>query len=275
MDIKKLNIPTLTGPNWGSYELHIQLSSHILDIWDAICANRKNTTPVTYDILLKLTAQTHTNDDKREAATTVWLKKNLMAISLLQGMISPALWPDIVELITAKEIWDALEVRFGKVGGAQTYLQLVNMITIKMTDLDSLLTQIQEFQENYTRILTNCHSTFSEDLVTFIFCSTLPSSYEETAHQYLDNINDITKYKLLDIVAQVLQEENRQKANSIAGGSSLNKFSTVKNLNQKCAKCGKMNHSTQNHWEKGKRPQKGKGKYIPKVSNSSNKWLGL
>ena len=31
-------------------------------------------------------------------------------------------------------------------------------------------------------------------------------------------------------------------------------------------KCGKTNHSTQNHWEKGKRPQKGKGKYIPKAS---------
>ena len=30
-----------------------------------------------------------------------------------------------------------------------------------------------------------------------------------------------------------------------------------------------MSHSTQNHWEKGKHPQKGKGKYVPKVSTSS------
>ena len=172
----------------------------------------------------------------------------------------------------AKEIWDALETGFGKAGGAQTYLQLVNMITIKMTNTDSLLTQIQEFQENYTRNLANSHSTFSEDLITFTFCSTLPLSYEETAHQYLDNINDITKYKLLDIFTQVLQEENCRKANSIAGGSSLNKFSKVKNLKQKCVKCGKMNHSTQNHWEKGKHPQKGKGKYVPKASTSS--WSG-
>ena len=115
----------------------------------------------------------------------------------------------------------------------------------------------------------NGHSTFYEDLVTFTFHSALPPSYEETAHQYLDNIDDITKYKFLDIVTQVLQEENCQKANSIAGGSSLNKFSTVKNLNQKCVKCGKMNHSTQNHWEKGKHPQKGKGKFTPKAST----WL--
>ena len=59
------------------------------------------------------------------------------------------------------------------------------------------------------RILTNDHSTFSKDLVMLTFCSTLPSSYEETAHQYLDNIDDITKYKLSDIVAWVLQEEKQ------------------------------------------------------------------
>ena len=85
------------------------------------------------------------------------------------------------------------------------------MITIKMTDSENLLTQIQEFQVNYTRILANSHSTFSEDLVMFTFCSTLPLSYEETACQYLDNIDDITKYKLSDIIARVLQEENLLK----------------------------------------------------------------
>ena len=43
----------------------------------------------------------------------------------------------------------------------------------------------------------------------------------------------------------------------------------MKNLNQKCAKCGKTNHNTQKHWEKGKHPQKGKGKSPPKVSTLS------
>ena len=50
---------------------------------------------------------------------------------------------------------------------------------------------------------------------------------------------------------------------------SLNKFSTVKNLGQKCAKCGKSNHSTQSHWPGGKCPNLGKGKSSPKVSSSS------
>ena len=52
---------------------------------------------------------------------------------------------------------------------------------------------------------------------------------------------------------------------------SLNKFSTVKNLGQKCAKSGKTNHSTQNHWPGGKHPNKSKGQKSQKVLSSSGK----
>ena len=69
-----------------------------------------------------------------------------------------------------------------------------------------------------------------------MFCSHLPESYEATAQQYLDNIMNITNYSLLDIIAQVLQEESRRKAHSIESSSSLNKFSTVKNLGQNVVK---------------------------------------
>ena len=101
-----------------------------------------------------------------------------------------------------------------------------------MTNSENLLSQVQELKENYLQILMNGHSKISKDLITFTFCSTLLPSYEETACQYLDDIDDITKCKLLDIIAQVLQEENHCKADSVIKGSSLNKFSTVKNLNQ-------------------------------------------
>ena len=50
---------------------------------------------------------------------------------------------------------------------------------------------------------------------------------------------------------------------------SLNKFSTVKNIGQKCVKCGKMNHTTQNHWPGGKCPNKGKAQKSQKASSSS------
>ena len=174
-------------------------------------------------------------------------------------------------LHVAKDVYDALETAFRKAGGASTYLQLVNMVKIQFTNSTDLLSQIQQFQDNYNQITLNGHSKLSEDLATFMFCSSLPDSYEPTMQQYLDNITVIANYKLSDIIARVLQEESRRKAQALGQGSSLNKFSTVKNIGQKCAKCGKTNHTTQNHWPGGKHPQKGKGQKSQKGLGSSGK----
>ena len=77
---------------------------------------------------------------------------------------------------------------------------------------------------------------------------------------------------MLDVITRVLQEENRRKANALRQGLSLNKFSTMKNIGQKCAKCGKTNHTTQNHWPRGKNPnKKGKRQQKSKKSDLSGK----
>ena len=89
--------------------------------------------------------------------------------------------------------------------GGTTYLQLVNMVKIQFTDSMDLLPQIQEFQDNHAWIMSNGHSQLSKDLVIFMFCSSLPDSYEVTTQQYLDNITNIANYKIMDIIAQVLQ----------------------------------------------------------------------
>ena len=146
------------------------------------------------------------------------------------------------------------------------------MVKIQITDLADLLPQIQQFQDNYNLITSNGHSRLCEDLATFLFCLSLPDSYESTARQYLDNITAIANYKLADIIVRVLQEENRPKANALGQGSSLNKFSTMKNIRQKCAKCGKMNHTMQNHWPRGKNPnKKGKGQKSKKSDSAGKK----
>ena len=60
---------------------------------------------------------------------------------------------------------------------------------------------------------------------------------------------------------------------ALGQGLSLNKFSTMKNIGQKCAKCGKTNRTMQNHWPGGKNPNKkckGQNK-SQKLLNSSGK----
>ena len=135
-----------------------------------------------------------------------------MALGLIQGKLNPALWPNYVDVGDAATFWTRPETKYGKAGGANTYLQFVGMIKQTFHNSVDLLSQIQKFQENYQCVLSNGHSTITEDLVVFMFCSTLPNSYQDTACQYLDNIDDITKYKLQPIIDWVIQEESRRKA---------------------------------------------------------------
>ena len=144
MDISKFKIPTLDGPNLGLWFIHIQLSSRILDIWDAMWGEVLNTTPQTYDLLAKPTpVAANASATKIAAYTTVkaiWSKKNVQGLSLIQATVSPVIWQNCQTLGTAMEVLDTLETEFGAVGeGASTYLQLVNMVEIQFTDSMDLL----------------------------------------------------------------------------------------------------------------------------------------
>ena len=276
MDTKKLNVPTLEGRNWGEYAPKIHAAFQLFDCWDIVKGEILTPPPnPTYDLLVKPTAppanMSAADQTTYQAAKGVWNKKNRQALGLMQTTVSAVIWQNYETQGVAKDVYNALETAYGQAGGASTYLQLVNMVKIQFTNSTDLLSQIPQFQDNYNWITLNGHSKLSEDLTTFMFCLSLPDSYELTARQYLDNITAIANYKLLDIIAGVLQEESRRKAQALGHGLSLNKFSTVKNISQKCAKCGKTNHTTQNHWPGGKHLQKGKGQKSQKSSGSSGK----
>ena len=214
MDISKFHIPMLDGPNWGQWYKRFQSSARIINIWDALRGDVLTPVPnLTWDLLVKLSLPTGmpmaTKLATYNTAKTLWGQKNSQGLGLIQAMISNVIWQKYESLSTAKEVLDALETEFGAAGGAQTYLQLVNMVKIHITNSTDLLPQIQQFQNNYNLITLNGHSKLSKDLATFLSGLSLPDSYESTARQYLDNITAIVDYKLTDIIARVLQEENR------------------------------------------------------------------
>ena len=198
MDISKFRIPTLDGPNWGLWLDWIQLTVRILDIWDAIRGEILTTNPIMRDLLVK-PSQPAANATAAEIAAyttakAIWSKKNTQGLGLIQATVSNVIWQKHQSLGTTKEVLDALETKFRAAGGAQTYLQLVNMVKIQFTDLMDLLPQIQGFQDNYNRITSNGDSRLSKDLTTSMYCLSLPDSYESTAQQYLDNITAIDSY---------------------------------------------------------------------------------
>ena len=217
MDITKVSADILDGPNWGTWAVQIQAAARVLNCWAVIKGERiLGTTPPTYDLLTKPvqgTAARQISDAALFAKSLFeWNKMNSTALGLIQGKLNPALWPDYVDVGDAATFWTHLETKYGKAGGANTYLQFVGMIKQTFHNSSDLLSQIQKFQENYQRVLSNGHSNITEDLVVFMSCSTLPDSYQDTARQYLNNIDDITKYKLQPIIDRVIQEESRRKA---------------------------------------------------------------
>ena len=135
MDIKKLNIPTLDGPNWGTYSTHLQASAQILGFWELIKGEAvPGLNLVTYDLLKKpttgSTSSTHPDPKDYATAKVEWNKCNAGALGLLQATISSVIWQDYLLDSEAHDIWTKLETRFRKAGGAVTYLQLVNMVNI-------------------------------------------------------------------------------------------------------------------------------------------------
>ena len=242
MDITKVSTDILNGPNWGTWAVQIQAAARVLNCWSVIKGERTTgTTLPTYDLLTKPvqgTGQGQISDAALFAkALFEWNKMNSTALGLIQGKLNLVLWPDYVDVVDAAMFWTHLETKYGKAGGANTYLQFVRMIKQTFTDSADLLSQIQKFQENYQRVLSNGHSNITEDLIVFMFCSALPDSYQDTARQYLDNIDDITKYKLQPIIDWGIQEESRRKArNANASGllSTINKFSTTKKYEKHC-----------------------------------------
>ena len=207
--------------------------------------------PPTYQLLTRPMAATQPDATLLATEVAAWMKKNSTALGVIQGKTSSAIWPEFVNHAMADTLWTALETKYGKAGGATTYLQVVSLYKVHMTDSTTLLPQIQNFQENYKWILANGHSRISEDIATFIFCSSLPQSYQDLALQYLTLIEDITKYSLQKIIARVIEEESQHKAwtNAVTSGSQIHKFAQINKYNRHCDKCGRNNHNTVDHWD--------------------------
>ena len=156
------------------------MAARVLNCWSVIKGERiPGITPPTYDLLLRPVHGAAAGQIADLALFTKslaeWNKMNSTALGLIQGKLNPALWPDYVDVGDAATFWTRLETKYGKAGGANTYLQFVGMIKQTFHDSSDLLSQIQKFQENHQRILSNGHSNITEDLVVFMFCSALPT----------------------------------------------------------------------------------------------------
>ena len=78
MDIKSLNIPTLDGPNWGTYSTHLQAAAWILGFCELIEGEALGTSPQTHNLLKQpttgATGTSHPDPKDYAVAKTEWSK---------------------------------------------------------------------------------------------------------------------------------------------------------------------------------------------------------
>ena len=103
MDLSKLNIDTFDGSNWGTWSAQVQSAARILNCWDVIKGEVvvPVTTPPTYRLLTRPTAQTQTNAALLVEELASWNKKNSTALGVIQGKTSSAIWPEFINHVDA------------------------------------------------------------------------------------------------------------------------------------------------------------------------------
>ena len=122
MDIGKFRIPTLDGQNWGQWYEHIQSTTRIINIWDAMRGDILTPAPnLTRDLLVNLSPPAGTPTAAELAiyttAKATWSQKNSQGLGLIQATISNVIWQKYESLSTSKEVLDALDTEFGAAGG--------------------------------------------------------------------------------------------------------------------------------------------------------------
>ena len=92
------------------------------------------TTPPTYSLLTQPMSQTQTNAALLAEELASWNKKNSTALGVIQGKTSSAIWPEFTNHVDVATLWTALETKYGKAGGATTYLQVVSLYKVHIVE---------------------------------------------------------------------------------------------------------------------------------------------
>ena len=117
MDLKKINIPTIEGPNWREYAPKLQAAFRIFDCWDVVKGEILTPPPnPTYDLLSKppVPPANASAADLAiyQTAKAVWNKKNTQALGLMQTTVAYVIWQKYKTQGVAKDIYNVLETTY-------------------------------------------------------------------------------------------------------------------------------------------------------------------
>ena len=239
----KINLVTLDGTNWNRFETPMKsyLRSH--GCWFLIEEygyTPRWTTPPTGTL-----RPTPSNTNAEEVAK--WDEKNDRAIGLILLHLAEHIMHTVAHLSTAKAIWDELKRVYAKPGSVGAFVHFQQLFNSTLSDKSPLRPQLDAIQEFANRV-KNDGIDVKDNLLALLMVNALPESYQSIGGTILATFTDISTLKPSDIIQRIHEEEQRRISNKI----QISKVA----LQKHCDKCGKNNHTTEQHWPDGKRPTK-------------------
>lgn len=179
------------------------------------------------------------------AAQASWDEKNDKALGIIQLYVAQHLRHHVDDKTTALDAWNAIKDGYEKPGAVGAFVAFQKLFNAQLSDASPLGPQIDALLKAANQV-NAAGIDVKEQLISLLIINCLPKSYQALSSTILATTPDIKLLKPSDVRPKIVEEEVRRQSNRL----QVNRISKAPILEKKCAKCGRNNHMTENHWEK-------------------------
>ena len=249
------SIPTFNGTNYREWSDAVRAFMRYSGVWFLIEGYGSTTTS-------KVAGMARPVSPATEVVIAAWDEKNDKALGIIQLYVAQNLKHHVNDKSTALEAWDALKDEYEKPGAVGAFVAFQKLFNAQLNDSSALGPQLDAIMEASNQV-NAAGIEVKEQLVALLMVNCLPKSYQSIASTILATHADVSKLKPSDVRPKIVEEESRR----IANRTQISRVSKAPLLDKKCEKCGRNNHTTEQHWEK--KPQGNSG-----TSGSNNQDQG-
>ncbi|EKM49060.1 uncharacterized protein PHACADRAFT_79227, partial [Phanerochaete carnosa HHB-10118-sp] len=215
-DLTKLatsTIPQFDGTNYKKWSDAIRAFLRYQGVWYLI-QGYGSTATVPVPGLARPIAATGTPTATEILAQAAWDEKNDKALGIIQLYVAQNLRHLVDDKFLALDAWTAIKAGYEKPGAVGAF---VNAAGIEV----------------------------KPQLLALLMINALPKSYQTIAGTILTTQTDVTLLTAALIKPKIVEEEQRRVANR----TQIARVSKAPLLDKKCEKCGRKNHTTEQHWD--------------------------
>lgn len=191
--------------------------------------------------------------DSDATGQAAWDEKNQKAMGVIEMYTKENLKHLIEDKRTALAMWNTLKTEYEKPGAVGAFVAFQALFNAQLVDTSPLGPQLDALHEAAAQV-TVAGIEIKDQLLALLMVNCLPKSYQTLASTILAVHKDVKDLKPSDVKPKIVEEEARRIANC----TQISRVSSApKKQTKPCEKCGRNNHTTEQHWDK--KPSTGTG----------------